>query len=158
MTMRLTYRYRGARAMVLLHDQHLREFLATWRSFKTSGRPLPQTDDPAYETPETLLCHVLGAAAGYMRWMCEKLGLPEPGIRAVPLAKAVEAEADEYLEHVLEKWRTPLAEVPEDRFGEAHEARWGGTYLVDAMMEHAVMHPIRHTFQLGELLSRPLSG
>ena len=50
--------------------------------------------------------------------------------------------------------RTPLVEVPEDRFGEGFEARWGGIYLIDAMMEHAVMHPIRHTFQLRELMSR----
>jgi hypothetical protein len=28
------------------------------------------------------------------------------------------------------------------------------TYTIDAMLEHAVMHPIRHTFQLEELVQR----
>ena len=48
-----------------------------------------------------------------------------------------------------------LAEVPEERFEDReYPARWKTLYCVDAMLEHAVMHPIRHTFQLERLLAR----
>ena len=39
---------------------------------------LPKTDDPAYESLDTLLHHVFRAARGYMTWMCEVLELPDP--------------------------------------------------------------------------------
>lgn len=148
------FQYRGARAMVLLHEQHLREFLAAWQDFKASGRALPATSDPDYASPAAVLRHVLGAARGYMIWMCEKLGLPDPRIDPPPAVTEIETRADDYLAHVVERWRTPLQGLTEARAGEEYPSRWGTTYCIDAMLEHAVMHPIRHTFQLRELLSR----
>jgi len=88
-----------------------------------------------------------------MTWMCEQLGLPDPQIQPAPPPERAPAEADQYLEHVLEKWREPFAAVPEERFEEAFASRWRRVYSIDAMLEHAVMHPMRHTFQLRELLA-----
>jgi hypothetical protein len=146
--------YRGARAMVLLHEAHMREFLSVWRQFRTANVDLPKTADPDYASPVKLLRHVLGAARGYMTWMCENLKLPDPDIRPLPDESVIEAEAEAFLEHVLERWRMPLAAVPEDDFGEPYLSRWKVPYCVDSMLEHAVMHPIRHTFQLRELMHR----
>ncbi|UCH27568.1 MAG: hypothetical protein JSV66_08025 [Trueperaceae bacterium] len=149
------YSYRGARAMVLLHERHMRSFVTTWRRAKQSGIKLPVTDDLDYVSLEALLRHALSAARGYMVWMCEKLGLDDPGIDTVPATDEVEAQADRYLDHLLERWRLPLAGVEEERFGTTtYTSRWGVDYCIDAMLEHAVMHPIRHTFQLEELLER----
>lgn len=144
--------YRGARAMVALHERHLREFLAAWRRARAAEVPLPAAPDPDYASLETLLRHVLGCARGYMVWMCEVLELSDPGIAPVPDAAEIEARADEYLEHVVDRWRAPLRGVPEERFASTHPSRWGVAYCVDAMLEHAVMHPIRHTFQIEEWL------
>jgi hypothetical protein len=33
-----------------------------------------------------------------------------------------------------------------------YPSRWGTEYCIDAMLEHAVMHPIRHEFQLRNLM------
>jgi uncharacterized damage-inducible protein DinB len=140
---------------VLLHERYLREFVATWHGAKTSSLALPATKDPSYESLEALLRHVLRAARGYMIWACEVLELPDPEIRPTPEADAIEAEADKYLDHVLECWRQPLAEVDEERFHRpSYPSRWKVDYCIDAMLEHAVMHPIRHTFQLRELLQQ----
>ena len=147
------YRYGGARTMVLLHEEQLRLLLETWREAQAAKLALPASDDPSYASREVLLAHVLGCAAGYMRWMCEVLQLPDPRIDAAPPPERIEAEADRYLEHVLERWRSPLASVPEERFYEPeHLSRWKVKYCVDAMLEHAVMHAIRHRFQLVERL------
>jgi uncharacterized damage-inducible protein DinB len=35
-----------------------------------------------------------------------------------------------------------------------HTSRWGAPMTVEAMLEHAVAHPMRHHFQLEELLAK----
>jgi hypothetical protein len=149
----LQYRSRAVRAMVLLHEEHLRRFVHTWRLALARSVSLPPTDDPAYASLGALGRHVLSAAGGYMTWMCEVLALPDPGIRSAPDAAAVVRDADDYMEHVLERWRAPLREVSNERL-EAPEypSQWQTRYCIDSMLEHAVMHPIRHAFQLDELL------
>lgn len=150
----LPYAYGGARALVLLHERHLRSFLAVWKQAKTAGVVLPTTDDPSYASLETLLFHVCACARGYMTWSCRVLGLPSPEIRTPPEVTTIETEVDAYLEHLIERWRLPLAGVEEDRFFAAeYESGWKTRYCVEAMLEHAVMHPIRHQFQLESLLA-----
>ena len=147
------FKYNGARSMVIMHELHLKSFLNTWKEAKKINLPLPKTDNPDYKSLETLLYHVFRAARGYMTWMCEKLNLPDPEIKPIPKPDVIEKEADEYIAHLLEKWRTPLAEVPIDKFEHGtYTSRWGTDYCIDAMLEHAVMHPIRHEFQLKNLM------
>jgi hypothetical protein len=146
------YPSRGARALVLLHERELRAFLPVWRRAAAAGIPLPVTEDPSYASLDALLRHVLRAARGYAVWICQVLELPDPGIRPTPEEDRVAAEAEEYGEHVLERWRVALAAVDDERMeGAAHTSRWGAPYTIDSMLEHAVMHPLRHAFQLEEL-------
>jgi hypothetical protein len=149
----LTYRSRAVRAMVLLHEEHLRRFIDTWRRSLASSVGLPVSYDPAYASLEALGRHVLRSAGGYMVWMCEVLQLPDPGIQPAPDAVAIVRDAEKYMEHVLERWRAPLCEVPNDRLEtQEYPSEWQTRYCIDAMLEHAVMHPIRHAFQLEELM------
>ena len=80
--------------MVLLHEEHLRRFVHTWRVALANSVSLPPTDDPAYASLEALGRHVLSAAGGYMIWMCEMLALPDPGIRSAPNASDIVRDAD----------------------------------------------------------------
>ena len=149
----LPYRSRAVRALVLLHEEHLRRFHQTWKLAQASAVVLPPTEDPAYMSLGTLGRHVLGAARGYMVWMCEMLTLPDPGIRPAPDLAVLSAEAESYMEHVLERWIAPLQDVSDERLETPeYRSRWGTLYSIDAMLEHAVMHPIRHAFQLEELM------
>ena len=149
----VAYRSRAVRALVLLHEQHIRDFLVVWRRAHAASVVLPTTDDPAYASLETLLRHVLNAARGYMVWMCEVLELPDPKIRIPPEPGVLPGQADSYIEDLLEQWRTPLRDVGDDRLDRPeYLSRWQTLYSIDAMLEHAVMHPIRHAFQLEELM------
>ena len=153
MSSNLQYRSRAVRAMVLLHEKHLRRFVHVWRLALASSVNLPPTDDPSYASLEALGRHVLSAAGGYMIWMCEVLALPDPGVRSAPDASAIVRDAGDYMEHVLERWRAPLSEVPNEKLETPeYSSRWQTRYCIDSMLEHAVMHPIRHAFQLEELL------
>ena len=147
------YKYNGARSLVILHEKHLRSCVQTWKEAKALNIRLPETEDKDYKSLDTLLFHIFRAARGYMTWMCEKLILPDPEIQNPPRLEDLDLKADEYLSHLLEKWRTPLAEIEEEKFhNPVFTSRWGVDYCIDAMMEHAVMHPIRHEFQLKNLM------
>jgi uncharacterized damage-inducible protein DinB len=147
------YTYGGARALIALHDKHTRSFLEVWKRAKKAGIVLPQTTDPSYKSMEALLFHSLRASRNYIVWICEKLELPDPAIDPVPDPKHIEQSADAYLEHLLQRWQLPLCEVPEERFFDrTYTSRWDVEYCIESMLEHAVMHPIRHEFQLINLM------
>jgi hypothetical protein len=141
-----------------LKEQRAKSFLRVWEQARAASIVLPVTEDPAYVSLDALLRHVFGAARGYMTWMCEVLELPDPDIRVPPHATALGGDADSYMEHVLERWRTPLQDIGDNRLETPeYPSRWQTRYCIDAMLEHAVMHPIRHAFQLEELM-RALRG
>jgi hypothetical protein len=48
------YRYRGARALVLLHGAELRRCLTVWRQAKALNVALPETTDEDYASLEHL--------------------------------------------------------------------------------------------------------
>jgi hypothetical protein len=147
------YSYGGARALIALHELHMRSFLETWRKAKKTGVTLPQTTDPSYKSMETLLRHSLKASRGYIIWICQKLELPDPGIDPLPELEHIEHAADAFLVHLLERWELPLRDVPEERFFDrTYKSNWETEYCIEAMLEHAVMHPIRHEFQLVNLM------
>jgi hypothetical protein len=150
------YRYPGARVAVMLHEQHLREFLATWKLARDSGAPLPATDDPSYQSYDALLRHVLHWAREYLAWICAQLELPDPDLPPTPDVAACAEHAENHLEILFARWRTPLVKVERPRFSRPeYAAPWQVKYSIDAMLEHAVMHPIRHRFQLLEMIRTP---
>ena len=149
----VTYRSRAVRALVILHEEHLRRFVLTWRRALACSVRLPVSADPAYASLGALGEHVLGAARHYMVWMCEVMELPAPRIRPAPDPVAIVHDAENYMEHVLERWRAPLSDVPNEQLETPdYPSEWQSRYCIDAMLEHAVMHPIRHAFQLEELM------
>jgi hypothetical protein len=151
--------YPGARALIELHQIHLRSFLAEWRVAKSNQVVLPQTHDRAYRSLDTLLIHVLDCAMRYITWTADALGLPPPAQPEFPGEHEIEAGADKLLDAILQEWRLPLENISLESFvtGE-HKAWWGTGYCVDAMLEHAVMHPLRHAWQLRKLGGRNQEG
>ncbi|MFC2150248.1 hypothetical protein ACFLQV_01970 [Calditrichota bacterium] len=149
------YHYRGARAMVIMHDEYLRECIDVWEEFDKSAAKLPVTKDQDYQSKIHLLRHILRASRGYMVWTCEMLKLPDPDIPPTPEVDKLQKKYRDYLENLLEKWIHPLREVTEDGFFlGVYESRWKKPYTIDSMLEHAVMHPLRHTFQMRELMKK----
>jgi hypothetical protein len=145
--------------MTLLHEEHLRRFLDTWDEARSKGVILPSTADPSYKSLDTLGHHVLRAARGYVVWVCEMLHMPDPGIRPAPDPSEVVTQARSYVEHLLERWPAALREVGDDQLrAPEYKSRWGMLYSIESMLEHAVMHPIRHAFQLQELIEKATQG
>ncbi len=149
-----TFTYGGAQALTELHATHIRSFLSVWQQAKAAGITPPACEDPDYDSLEHILAHVLGAARGYMVWMCECLELPDPGIPATPDLQAIEKAAGDYTEVLIDRWRDPLVGMTEEQSNTpAYLSGWKVLYCIDAMLEHAVMHPIRHEHQLRKWLA-----
>lgn len=149
------YQSRGARALILLHEQHLRQCVDVWKQAKAKDIRLPVTGDEHYQSLDALLHHILRSARIYMLRICQHLNLPAPDLRPMPEVENIAAQGDGYLDDLLERWRLPLAAVTDQQMEPDPELYFAGMpYWVDAMLEHAVMHPVRHEFQLMELMQR----
>lgn len=149
------YKYNGARSLILLHEKHIRSFYVSWKKSKELNIKLPETTDTDYENLETLLFHILRSSKGYITWICDKLELGDPAINPLPPPENIAAGAEEYMNHLLKRWELPLVNIDESKFfGEVYKSNWGPSYCIEAMLEHAVMHPIRHEFQLNNLINQ----
>ena len=125
-----------------------------WKKAKRLGVKLPKTRDPAYESLDALMRHPLRACRGYLTWLCEVLHRPAPKVPDPPEAEHVTTRAAAYLDVLERAWLKHMAWMP-DRVVESkkvHTSRWGAPMTVEAMFEHAVAHPMRHRFQLEELI------
>src|SRR5260370_35937494 len=101
-TSNLPYSTRPLRVLVLLHEEHLRRFVQTWRLALATSVSLPSTDDPAYSSLGALGRHVLNAAGEDLAWMCEVFTLADPGIRAAPDAAVMFGAAYDSIDLVLD--------------------------------------------------------
>ena len=149
------FQSRAVRSLVQLHDAELRAFVETWKRFKTSGRPMPEAHgDADYESAERLVTHVQGAARGYLTWIREVLGDPITDLEIVRDPAIVVPRLDAYLAETLDAWPRHLARLVDAQLAPAaYKSRWGEMFTIDQMLEHAVVHPMRHRIQLERLLT-----
>jgi uncharacterized damage-inducible protein DinB len=148
------FKSNAVRSCVELHEIELRRFCDVWEAFRASGTRLPQTDDPSYLSAEHLGGHVLRAARNYLTWIGEFVNRPVTDVDAetdpVRIARKGRAFADE----VLGAWRRHLALLEDrDLASATRKSRWGEDYNIEQMLEHAVVHPMRHRIQLERLMS-----
>jgi hypothetical protein len=150
-----TFESRGVRSLVELHERELREFVAVWRRFVASGKPMPDANgDPDYESAEKLVTHVQAAARSYLLWIRESLGRPIEGLPRVLDPEVIVPRLDAFMADTLDGWRTHLAPLEDkDLAGTQHVSRWGEPFTIEQMLEHAVVHPMRHRIQLERILS-----
>ena len=152
----MTFKSRGVRALVMLQMHEMDELFVVWRKAKRLGVRLPKTRDPAYESIDLLMRHPLRSCRGYLTWLCEVLGRPEPQVPDPPEPAKVAAQGAAYLKVLAKAWEKHMAWMPGkvlDSFT-VYTSRWGCPMTVEAMLEHAVAHPMRHRFQLEELIAR----
>ena len=152
----MTFKSRGVRALVLLQMDEMDQLFIVWKKAKRLGVKLPATRDPAYQSVDLLMRHPLRSCRGYLTWLCEVLGRPDPRVPDPPEAENVAAHGAAYLKVLAKAWEKQMAWMPGkvlDAFT-VYTSRWGAPMTVEAMFEHAVAHPMRHRFQLVELIAK----
>jgi uncharacterized damage-inducible protein DinB len=149
------FKSNAVRSCVELHEIELKRFYDTWEAFRASGMALPPTDDPSYASPEHLGGHVLRAARNYLAWIGECVKRPVTDVDPEDDRASVARKGRAFMDAVLAAWRRHLALLEDSELAPAtYKSRWGEDYNVEQMLEHAVVHPMRHRIQLERLLAK----
>ena len=148
------FRSRAVRSLVELHERELPEFLAVWQRFVASGRPMPEANgDPDYESAEHLVAHVQRSARGYLLWIWEVLERPVEDLPLVRDPALIVPRLDAFMTETLDGWRRHLALLENEQLApKQYLSRWGEPHTIEQMLEHAVVHPMRHRIQLERIL------
>ena len=148
------FKSNAVRSCVELHEIELERFYDTWEAFRASGIPLPRTDDPSYASPDHLGGHVLRSARSYLTWIGECVKRPVTDVDLDHDSLSVARKGRAFMEEVLAAWRRHLAALEDAELAPAiYKSRWGEDYNIEQMLEHAVVHPMRHRIQLERLMA-----
>jgi uncharacterized damage-inducible protein DinB len=150
----MEFQSRAVRSLVELHEREIRSFLELWKRFVAADLPLPEAHgDASYESRERLSGHVVMAARGYLTRIGEWVARPVTDVDATQDAHEVTARIAEFSDHVLAAYRRHLAAITDQELDQQiHRTRWGELMSVENLLEHAVVHPMRHRIQLERLL------
>ena len=158
----MEFRSRAVRSLVELHEKEVQSFLKVWARFVAADAAVPEAHgDESYENRERLAGHVLMAARGYLTRIGEWVGRPVGDVDASQDPYDIVARAPEFADAVLAAYRRHLAEVTDQELEpQVHKTRWGDLMSVENLLEHAVVHPMRHRIQLERILegSEALKG
>jgi len=150
----MEFRSRAVRNLVDLHEREMRSFLEVWKQYTASDKPMPEArGDESYENRERLIGHVLMAARGYLTRIGEWVGRPVTDVDASQDPYEIVRRTSAFADEVLAAYRRHLAEItPEELEQQIHRTRWGELMSVENLLEHAVVHPMRHRIQLERIL------
>jgi uncharacterized damage-inducible protein DinB len=148
------FKSRAVRSLVELHEAEWRRFLETWDRFIAAGAPMPEAHgDAAYQSPNHLVGHVARASRNYLTWIGDVLKRPVTDIDLETDFLKIAARVRPFVEEVLAAWRRHLPAVTDEELGPAmYPTRWKDQFTVETMLEHAVVHPMRHRIQLERIL------
>jgi uncharacterized damage-inducible protein DinB len=140
------------------------EYERAWSDLRLVLRGIPEdefteiidhdTQDESCRSVQTIITHVVRSGYTYADYIREKFGIP-PASPTSSLVSHHEAEARidamvDYTVHTLDgRW-----EMPEDEAAAiAIDSRWGVRYDLEQLLEHAIVHILRHRRQIERLRS-----
>ena len=148
------FKSNAVRSCVELHEIELNRFFEAWHTFRASGTPLPETSDPSYKSPDHLAGHVFRSARNYLTWIGECLKRPVTDVDPDTDVVSIARKGRTFVDEVLAAWRRHLAVLEDSELAPAtYTSRWGDPYDIEQMLEHAVVHPMRHRIQLERLMT-----
>jgi len=151
----MEFRSRAIRSLLELHEAELRAFLATWRRYARAGLAMPEAHgDEDYASIDRLGTHVLKAARSFLVRITGWLGRPAADLDMADDVADLTVRADEFAESLLEAYRRNLASATDEEIGAwVHKTRQGNPISIEMLLEHAVVHPMRHRVQLERILA-----
>lgn len=150
----MEFHSRAVRSLVELHEREMKSFLQIWKRFVAADLPMPEAHgDESYASRERLGGHVLMAARGYLTRIGEWVGRPVSDVDSSQDPSDVVARAEQFAEDVLAAYRRHLAAITNEELEpQVHRTRWGELMSVENLLEHAVVHPMRHRIQLERII------
>jgi uncharacterized damage-inducible protein DinB len=149
------YRPGGLGAMIDLYEDEIRDFLGFFHTINTEAYLLERPEQTEYlRSIQMIMRHIIRAAYGYANGIRSALGEPLTTEQPVELESPEEAarsleEAFRYTEEgLLDKWGMTEEELDKTSM----MATWGVPYSLEQMLEHAIVHIMRHKRQIQRIL------
>ena len=115
-----------------------------------------KTEDEDCRTAQTIARHVIAAGYGYAWYLREHWGQPfERGSISLPERQEVRDGLRRMFAYNLETLADRHEMADEEITGPQIRVRWGPTYDIEQLLEHAVTHVLRHRRQIERLTGRP---
>jgi uncharacterized damage-inducible protein DinB len=117
----------------------------------------PETKDEDCRSVQTIMSHVVRAGYGYADYIREQFSIastrPQPRLLSRQEALEQLGAALEYTVETLEdKWEMSDKEIS----ATVIKSRWGAVYDVEGLLEHAIVHILRHRRQIEKFIWRNL--
>ena len=117
-----------------------------------------QTKDADCRSVQTIMSHVVRAGYGYANYIREQFSIAStsPPNNLLSRQEALEqlGEALRYTAQTLEgKWEMSDEEIS----GTVIKSRWGVEYNVEGLLEHAIVHILRHRRQVEKFIWQGLT-
>ena len=114
----------------------------------------PETEDEDGRSIRTILAHVVRSAHGYADYLRDFFGMargnsPAPPATPVEAAEAVRSALAYTEETLRDHWEM----TDEQAVKVVVETRWGGRYDIEQLLEHGVVHILRHRRQIEKLFA-----
>lgn len=145
-------------ALVDLYERAVRELQTTLRPLSAQEFEFPhdpESPDPDCVSIRSVTQHVVSSGYTYALYLRDTFGRPamRPDVQVRDVAGAL-AALDELVAFteasVAPEWARPYDELASHSI----RARWGQTYDVEQLLEHAVTHVERHRRQILKFLRR----
>ncbi|HEY6328134.1 MAG TPA: DinB family protein [Blastocatellia bacterium] len=117
-----------------------------------------QTQDPNCRSVQTIMTHVVRAGYGYADYIRDPFGVPRSSPESSPVSHYdTEARFNAMLEYTVQtldgRWEMDWEEIAAIFI----DSRWGVRYNLEQLLEHAIVHILRHRRQI-ERLRQQASG
>jgi len=115
-----------------------------------------ETKDPDCKSIQTILNHVIGAGYGYANDIRNQFGDPLTERKKNYEPNTPEEacrEIDIMLKYNIETLQNKWNMTDDDVMKNIMKVRWGPTYDLEQLLEHAIVHVLRHRRQIEKFLS-----
>ncbi len=114
-----------------------------------------RTQDENCRSIQTILSHVVNSGYGYADYLREPFAIPStrPGRRLLSRQEAL-TQIDAILNYTVETLEGRWEMSEEEIEGTVVHPRWGGNYHMEQLLEHAIVHILRHRRQLDKFLKQ----
>ncbi|MEO8210983.1 MAG: DinB family protein [bacterium] len=116
-----------------------------------------ETKDPDCVSIQTIMAHVVGAGYGYANYIRnhfgDPLGEPKKNYQTETPESACR-EIDFMLKYNIETLQNKFDMTEDDIMKNIMKVRWGPSYDLEQLLEHAIVHILRHRRQIEKLLNK----
>jgi uncharacterized damage-inducible protein DinB len=114
----------------------------------------PRTSDENCRSVQTIMSHVVSAGYGYAAYIRDRFSMASerPQKRLLSYRESLE-EFDGMLKYTTDtldgRWEMPESAIQ----GTVIQSRWGVTYDLEQLLEHAIVHVLRHRRQIEKFIN-----